>query len=110
MVLVFGVDSSLVMRARPNAKNPEQCLLDMWAMLRVAPGEAPTFKREYYEDYRQHRAEIPPLLYQDLSNMERVQSGMHGASFKGPRLNPVQERQIYNMHRGIEAYLAGGRA
>ncbi|WP_052420897.1 aromatic ring-hydroxylating oxygenase subunit alpha [Paraburkholderia ferrariae] len=110
MVLVFGVDSSLVMRARPHGADPGRCLLDMWAMLRVAPAAASSFKREYYENYREHRADIPPLLYQDLSNMERVQAGMSCSSFKGSRLNPVQERQIYNMHRGIAAYLTGGWA
>ena len=106
MVLVFALDSTLVFRARPDRDDPNKCLFDMWGLMRVAPDKAPAFRREYYEDWKANRDKIPPLLVQDLRNIEKIQRGMNSSAFEGSRINPVQERQIYNHHRVLREYLA----
>ncbi|MEM5449359.1 MULTISPECIES: aromatic ring-hydroxylating oxygenase subunit alpha [Paraburkholderia] len=105
MVLVFGLDCTLVFRSRPNGTDPNSCLLDMWGLLRQGPGMELPWKREFYEKWSEHREDIPYLLVQDLNNMETVQRGMHSSAFAGARMNPVQERQISNSHRHLAAYL-----
>ena len=105
MVLVFALDSTLVFRARPDRDDPNKCLFDMWGLMRVAPDKAPPLKREYYDDWKAHRDRIPPLLVQDLRNIEKIQRGMSSSAYEGARINPVQERQIYNHHRVLRQYL-----
>lgn len=106
MVLVFGLDCTLVFRSRPDGDNPNSCLFDMWGLLRQAPGKEKEWKREFYERWWEHRDDIPSLLVQDLNNMEEVQKGMCSSAFPGALLNPVQERQILNSHKHIDSYIA----
>lgn len=105
MVLVFAPDSTLVFRARPDGDDPDRCLFDMWGLFRYGEGKQPPIKREFYEDWHAHEDDIPPLLVQDLRNIERIQRGMHSMAFKGSRPNPVQERQISNHHRALREYV-----
>ena len=105
MVLVFGLDSSLVFRARPDGDDPDRCLFDMWGLLRTSDANAPQWDHRRFDNWRDHVDEIPSLLVQDLRNIERIQRGMHSIAFKGSRTNPVQERQIFSLHRALHDYI-----
>lgn len=103
--LVFAFDGCLVFRGRPHPDDHESCIFDMCSILRMAPHEVPALKRAFYPDWKNHVAEIPKLLVQDLNNMEGVQRGMHSLGLKGLRTNPVQEVQISNFHVNLHQYL-----
>jgi len=105
MVLVFGLDASLVFRARPDGDDPNRCIFDMWGVLRTSDANAPAYEQRQFENWRDHVDEIPSLLVQDLRNIEKIQQGMRSIAFKGSRTNPLQERQISNFHRVLHHYI-----
>ena len=105
MVLVFGLDASLVFRARPDGDDPNRCIFDMWGVLRTSDANAPEYEQRQFENWRDHVDEIPSLLVQDLRNIEKIQQGMRSIAFKGSRTNPLQERQISNFHRVLHHYI-----
>jgi phenylpropionate dioxygenase-like ring-hydroxylating dioxygenase large terminal subunit len=105
MVLVFSMDSTLVLQAWPNGDDPNTCIFSMSAITRFGPGHQPKFEREVYSTWQENRDKIPPLLVQDLSNIEGVQRGMRSVAFRGGRTNPKQEVQISHHHQVLERYL-----
>jgi hypothetical protein len=105
MVLVFSMDSTLVLQAWSNGDDPNTCIFSMSAITRFGPGQQPKFEREVYSTWQENRDKIPPLLVQDLSNIEGVQRGMRSLAFRGGRTNPKQEVQISHHHQVLEQYL-----
>lgn len=105
MVLVFGLDASLVFRARPDGDDPDRCIFDMWGMIRTSDENAPQYEHRDLGNWRDHVDEIPSLLVQDLRNIEKIQRGMRSVAFRGSRPSPVQEQQVSNLHKGIHRYL-----
>lgn len=106
--VVPSFDGTLIFRALPRANDPNKATIEMISLLHWGEGKAPKVEREYVDDWRkQHKGVVPPLLLQDLINMEDVQKGLHSIAFKGFRANPVQERQISHFHAVINEYLFG---
>ena len=105
MVLVFSTDATLVMQAVPNGDDPSSCVFSIACIVRFGPGHQPKFEREVYSTWQENRDKIPPLLCQDLSNIEAVQRGMRSLAFRGGRVNPKQEVQISHHHKILERYL-----
>lgn len=97
------VDSVLWYRLRPNGRNPESCIFDVWALDRYAPGKEPPLKREFYTDWRD--ADWGLIYEQDFVNIPEVQKGFKSRGFKGERTNPVQERVVSNFHRVLRRFL-----
>jgi hypothetical protein len=77
----------------------------MSCIVRFGPGHQPKFEREVYSTWQENKDKIPPLLVQDLSNIEAVQRGMRSLAFRGGRTNPKQEVQISHHHQVLEQYL-----
>jgi len=76
------------------------CFLDvLHRPLRAGPA-SPKFEREVYSTWQENKDKIPPLLVQDLSNIEAVQRGMRSLAFRGGRTNPKQEVQISHHQPG----------
>ncbi len=93
-------------RARPNGKDPDSCLFEMFSLeqIPVADYDKKTdFVPEHFDDYRD--ASLGEVLTQDLDNSENVTIGMHSPSFDGHRLSQKQEMTIYNHHRAADRYL-----
>ena len=107
MVLVFSMDATLITQAWPDGDDPNSCIFMFAAITRYGLGKQPKFEREVYDDVWQDIEKIPPLLRQDLSNIEAVQRGMRSKHFKGGRLNPKQEVQISHHHKVLRDYLFG---
>lgn len=105
MVLVFSLDSTLVFRSRPDGMRNDRCIFDMWGLIRCDPANPPVPTSEYFADWRDNIDKIPSLLVQDLRNIEKVQAGMASRSFAGSRISPVQERQIFNLHKNLREYI-----
>ena len=101
------VDGVLWYRARPNGRDPESCIFDVWSLQRYAPGTAPALNREIYGDWTE--GEWPLIFRQDFANLAAVQKGMKSRGFAGGRMNPVQERAITNFHRKLREFIHGNR-
>ena len=97
------VDGVLWYRARPNGRDPESCVFDVWSLQRYGPGLAPPLQREFHEDWRD--GDWPLIFKQDFANLGAVQKGMKSRGFAGGRTNPVQERAITNFHRKLREFL-----
>ncbi|MCX7863732.1 MAG: aromatic ring-hydroxylating dioxygenase subunit alpha, partial [Novosphingobium sp.] len=94
-------------RARPNGDNPDSCIFDVLSLGRFAPGKEPEWTHEVYEDLADFKGQNP-ILEQDFSNMLAVHKGMRSRGFKGARPNPVQESNVYNIHRVLHGFMFGG--
>ena len=106
MSLVPSFDGTLIFRALPRDDDPNKCTLEMISLLHWGKGKEPKVERQHLSDWRsQNKGVVPPLLLQDLINMEDVQKGMHSIAFKGARPNPVQEIQVSHFHKVIGDYL-----
>ena len=104
--IVPAFDGVLVFRALPRGNNPNQCTLEMISLLHWGKGKEPKVEEQYLNDWRkQHKDVVPPLLVQDLMNMEDVQKGLHSIGLKSLRPNPVQEVQVSHFHAVLNEYL-----
>jgi len=93
---------------RPNGRDPESCIFDIWSLERFPEGEAPPLVREFYPDPA--AADWPLIYRQDLENIPKVQKGMRSRGFRGARPNPVQERAIANFHRVLRRFMEDPQA
>lgn len=100
-----SVDGVLCYRARPNGRDPDTCLFDVWSLVRYAPGDEPALERESYTDYRD--ANWGRVLDQDFTNLIEVQRGMKSRAFRGSLTNPVQEQAVSNFHRALDEMVSG---
>ena len=97
------VDGVLWYRARPNGRDPESCIFDVWSLQRYGPDKAPPLEREFYTDWKQ--GEWPLIFRQDFANLAEVQKGFRSRGFTGSRTNPVQERAISHFHRTLRQFM-----
>jgi hypothetical protein len=102
-IFLHTADGVLWYRARPNGRDHDSCIFDVWSLERYVPGKEPPLKREFYSDWRQ--AEWPLIYKQDFVNLNSLQRGMKSRGFAGQRTNPVQERVIINFHRALRRFL-----
>ncbi len=102
-----SVDGVLCYRARPNGRDPDKCIFDIWSLVRYAPGDEPPLQREYYTDYRD--CDWGRVLDQDFANLKEVQRGMKSRGFTGSLTNPVQEQAVSNFHRALAEWIADGK-
>lgn len=93
-------------RSRPNGDNPNSTIFDVWSLGRFAPGKEPKVKQEVYENLKDFKGKNP-ILEQDFSNMIAVHKGMRSRGWKGARPSPIQESNVYNLHRVLHDYIYG---
>lgn len=103
----ISLDAAVLFRARPDSHDVDSCLFDIWLLERVAPDKAPAFEYEFYPEWRPAKASFPKLVVQDMRNIEQFQRGMCSIGFDGARINPVQETQVWNLHRVLQEYVYG---
>jgi nitrite reductase/ring-hydroxylating ferredoxin subunit len=106
MVGPISAGNWILFRFRPNGNDPDTCLYDVMFLHRFGEGqEAPPVEHEFYPSWEDHDG-WGPTIGQDLSNMGRVQAGLHETSFKGLRLNR-QEAGVRNHERFIDSHVIG---
>ncbi len=102
--LLPSFSSASSYRIRP--LGPEECLFDLWSLVRYPAGEEPppptTPVPMAPDDPR-----WPPIPKQDFSNLPRQQKGLHAKGFEYMRLSDKVEGMVGNYHRLIDGYLAG---
>ncbi len=107
-IILLGNDGTLCYRTRPHPEDPGQCIWDIWAFGRFAPGAEPKPELTVIEDYADFFG-VNPFLNDDLVNLPEVQKGMNSRGFRGLRTNPQQEVCVSNLHRGVHDYINGER-
>jgi hypothetical protein len=96
-------DGALFYRARPHGDDPDNCIFDIWSLVRFAAGTQPPLERRLYKTMEGNSA--GGILDQDIANMSEVQKGMKSRTFKRILANPVQEMEVINFHRHLHRYL-----
>jgi nitrite reductase/ring-hydroxylating ferredoxin subunit len=105
MLPMFG--NSLAYRSRPYQDDPERCRFEIWSLTTYPEGHDPGRARlqgRYAKDDPEHWGLIPR---QDMSNIERIQRGLHSRGFRESRLATEWERAVSNMHEELDRYLVG---
>lgn len=98
-----GIDSLLFYRVRPDGSDPDSCIIEVWSLMMFGDKAPPPLVKTHYEDWRE--AKLGRILDQDFVNLHAVQQGMKSRGFKAARTNPVQERSVSNLHRGLRRYM-----
>jgi hypothetical protein len=106
MVLLPMATNCLGYRARPNGDDPNTCIFEVYQLERFAEGEAPNKVENLRNDDIYDEAFWGEILLQDFQQMEGTHRGVKSKSYKGPRLNPVQEKPLSNFHRVYHELLA----
>jgi nitrite reductase/ring-hydroxylating ferredoxin subunit len=105
-VVIQGPVFGLCYRARPDGKNPDSCIFEVYVIERFPEGQEP--KPENILTDIEARDVWRQVLSQDFDNMEAVQRGIKSRGFRGPRPNPLQERGVTNFHRVLADYMGTG--
>lgn len=107
-IILLSLDGTLCYRTRPHPEDPDQCVWDIWAFGRFAPGAEPKPAHTTITDYKDFKG-VNRFIDDDLVNMPEVQRGMHSSGFTALRPNPVQEVCVSNLHKGLHEFIDGDR-
>ncbi|MGB8362988.1 MAG: aromatic ring-hydroxylating dioxygenase subunit alpha [Rhizomicrobium sp.] len=107
-IILLSNDGTLCYRTRPHPEDPDQCIWDIWAFGRFAPGAEPTPEHSVITNYKDFFG-VNEFLNDDLINLPEVQRGMYSRGFRGLRTNPVQEVTISNLHKVLHEFIDGDR-
>jgi nitrite reductase/ring-hydroxylating ferredoxin subunit len=105
-IILPGITFALCYRARPNGRNPDSCIFEVYVLERFPEGQEP--KTEWVFEPDPTEEKWRRVLSQDFQNMPYVQRGMKSRGFEGARPNPVQEKPVTNFHRNLAEYVGMG--
>lgn len=92
-------------RSRPDPDSPDRCIFEIWSTKTYPAGvPAPRATVERVVD-PEDPAQLLLIPRQDLSNLARVQKGMHSQRMRQTWLSNRQETLILNMHQELDRYL-----
>src|SRR5262249_55243460 len=97
-------DGALWYRMRPNGRDHDRAMVDIWSLGRFAPGAEPTVEQEIFHGFDAFRGQCE-FLEEDFSNIEAVNRGVKSRGFRAPTLNPVQEAGIAHFHEMLARLL-----
>jgi phenylpropionate dioxygenase-like ring-hydroxylating dioxygenase large terminal subunit len=103
-VLLPGPLTCLAYRSRPNGRDPESAIFDVFSLLRYPPRQEPRVAPEWSDDLTDESF-WPPILIQDFDNIKLVQKGQKSRGFRGARPNPKQESALSNFHRSLREFM-----
>jgi phenylpropionate dioxygenase-like ring-hydroxylating dioxygenase large terminal subunit len=104
-ILIAAPLALLTYRARPNGRDPDSCIWDVYSLLRYPPGKEPKVEYEWSDDYLDESF-WGKILVQDFQNFPEVQKGLKSRGFRGSRTNPLQEVPVSNFHRALREFMA----
>jgi hypothetical protein len=98
------VDGVLWYRMRPDARDADKCIFDIWCLRRYAPGGEPEVDTQVFDGFEAARG-VNPFLEEDFANMLAVNAGMKSRGWRGARTNPEEELTVSHFHRQLDGYL-----
>jgi phenylpropionate dioxygenase-like ring-hydroxylating dioxygenase large terminal subunit len=90
-------------RALPHPTNPDLCTFEIRSIKTLPADQAP--QRAVVEEVTDPEQDLGLIPQQDLSNLSRVQKGLHARGMQRAWLAENQERMILNMHQELDRYL-----
>jgi hypothetical protein len=93
-------------RARPNGKDKDSCIFEVYALERFPEGKEPRPANVYQPEFSE--AIWQPLLCQDFQNLPEVQKGMKSQALCGAIPSPPREKSVINLHRNLAEYMGTG--
>jgi phenylpropionate dioxygenase-like ring-hydroxylating dioxygenase large terminal subunit len=106
MVLLPMATNCLGYRSRPNGDDPDSCIFEVYHIERYPEGEEPKGVENIRNDDIYDQDFWGEILPQDFQQMEGTHKAIKSRSFPGPRLNPQQEKPLWNFHRAYHEILA----
>lgn len=107
LIINATFNAAAIYRARPDSKDPDMCVFDVWSLQRFTLTAEPPLKREYVDDWTQCK-DLGLILTQDFTNIPEVQKGMKSRAFAGARPSPTQEETVFNFHSVLRDYIRDG--
>jgi hypothetical protein len=98
--------NAMIYRVRPHATDPDRCLFEILSTTTLPAAVKPP--RATVETVTDQKDPTQVLLIpsQDLSNIPRMQKGLHSHGIRQTWLANQQEKMILNMHQELDRYLA----
>jgi phenylpropionate dioxygenase-like ring-hydroxylating dioxygenase large terminal subunit len=93
---------SLIIRWRPNGRDPESCLVDVFYLAHVAAGTKVEVQTEHYDRWTD--GNWGQILEQDFTNLPKWQRAVHSPGFPGP-IWGRQDGNNANFHRALGDYV-----
>jgi phenylpropionate dioxygenase-like ring-hydroxylating dioxygenase large terminal subunit len=103
-IFLPSADGALWYTMRPNPRDPDACIFDIWSLGRFAPGEEPVVDHQVFHGFEAFKGNNP-FLEEDFRNMLAVQKGMKSRGFTSSRPNPIQEAAVSHFHQTLRKYL-----
>ena len=105
LMILPQAGNAMIYRVRPNGSDPDSCTFEILST-RTLPAavKPPRPTLEHVTDV-QDPEQILLIPRQDLSNIPRMQKGMHAHGLEHTWLAEDQEKIILNMHQELDRYL-----
>ena len=102
-ILLPNVTFCLGFRILPDGYDPDQCIIEVFALERYPEGQVPETKWEHRPNTTDDS--WPLLIKQDFHNLEAIQLGMKSDSITGFLPNPKMEAVVINFQRNLADYM-----
>lgn len=96
-------DGALWYRMRPNGRDRDSCIMDIWSFGRFAPGSEPEVEQQIFHGFEAFKGQSE-FLEEDFGNLEAVHRGVKSRGFRAAMLNPVQEATVAHFQAMLRKY------
>jgi nitrite reductase/ring-hydroxylating ferredoxin subunit len=97
--------NAAIYRALPDANDPNRCTFEIFSVKTYPAGTKPPRATVVNATAIDDPEQLGLIPRQDLSNIPRIQEGLHSKGMKQTWLAANQEKLILNMHRELDRYL-----
>lgn len=105
LLILPNLGNAMFYRSRPDGHNPDGCIFEIWSTT-TYPADKPVPRAEV-----QHMTDVNDpdqfllIPRQDMSNIPRIQKGLHSKGCRQVWFASHNEKMIINMHRELDRYL-----
>jgi Ring hydroxylating alpha subunit (catalytic domain) len=96
----------MIYRSRPHATDPDRCTFEIFSTTTLPAAVKPPRATVQHVTDQKDPSQILLIPSQDLSNIPRMQKGLHQRAMGQTWLASHQEKIIMNMHRELDRYLS----
>ncbi|SEQ96331.1 Rieske [2Fe-2S] domain-containing protein [Solimonas aquatica] len=99
--------NAAIYRVLPDADDPDRCTFEIISVKTYPAGVQPPRASLQLATDIHDPEQLGLIPRQDMSNIPRIQEGLHSQGMKQTYLAAKQERLILNMHQRLDVYLQG---
>jgi phenylpropionate dioxygenase-like ring-hydroxylating dioxygenase large terminal subunit len=105
LMILPHAGNAMLYRVRPNGLDPDSCTFEIWSTRTLAADVKPPRATIQHVTDLKDPEQVLLIPRQDLSNIPRIQKGLHSRGIQHTRLAANQEKIILNMHQELDRYL-----